>query len=86
MLSSPDEGGPADSLHKLRHAVGVRYDQDSQPVTAPGSFADGLMCIKCNSFWLGIAVAIAYRLSPDLTVAALTPLSLSGAALLIEKI
>lgn len=86
MLSSPDEGGPFEAVHRFRHQVGVRYNAENEMTAEPGSFADGLICIKCNTVWLGLLFTLLYKLSPRLALFVALPFALSGVGLLIEKV
>lgn len=49
------EAGPFDVFGKLRDAVGVVYDDHSQP-QGTNELAKALTCIWCASVWLGGAV------------------------------
>lgn len=84
MLSSPDEGGPFEVVHRLRDWAGVEYDDHGNMAVEPGSLADGLICIKCNTVWLGLLFTLLYKLSPRLALFIALPFALSGVGLLIE--
>jgi hypothetical protein len=84
MLAYVDEGGPWNILHKLRHLIGVRYDEQSNPY-GTNTFANGALCVVCNSVWFGVFVAVTYAIIPELAVLIFLPLALSDIAILLEK-
>lgn len=71
-----DENGPWDILENFRYFIGVRYDERS---TRYGTnvFANGILCVYCNSVWLGILFTVLYFTVPFAVVLAL-PFALSG--------
>lgn len=78
------EDGPWDFLARLRHGVGVRYNENS---TAFGLNVVGaaVACMWCASVWVGAAVCILYLLSRTTTLILCLPLALSAAALIVER-
>ena len=86
LLSDTSQGGPFGLLYKLRSLVGVKYDEHSLPVVSPGSLAEGLTCVFCNSLWIGIAFAVLYCLFPVAAFYVGLPFALSAAAILIDRL
>jgi len=77
------EVGPFEVFSKLRHLLGVRYDETSQPY-GTNWFAKGVVCPACASVWFGIALAASYMLWKPTWYIAL-PLALSAGAIAIER-
>jgi hypothetical protein len=81
--------GPMGILSYLRYKAGLRYDDFSNPITEPGSFAEMLSCPYCNSFWAGLAIVILYLaldlagVSPALVLA---PLAAGGFIILVQEL
>ncbi len=84
MLASPDETGPFDVLGRLRYLVGVRFDKGQPHGT--NELASGLLCIWCNSVWIGLAWTTIYWLIPAYTTLLALPFALSGGAIIIGEI
>jgi hypothetical protein len=85
MLADTDQSGPGEILDWLRAQVGVKYTEDSVPYWKPGSFASGLMCVRCSSVWFGFIAAVCYIANSHLTVLVALPFALSGAAILLQS-
>lgn len=77
------EEGPLDVFARLRHLLGVRYDQRNQPYGS-NWFAKGVVCPACASVWFGFLWAGAYLLWKPAWMVAL-PFALSTCAVAIEK-
>lgn len=87
-----NEDGPFEIFALLRTFVGVRYTtvEKSQSPILPipygtNEFAKMLLCVWCNSIWIGAAVALAYWYNPHFTTWACLPLALSALAIVIDK-
>jgi hypothetical protein len=52
-----EERGPYAVFEKLRSFVGVKYSATSEPYADRG-FAEGLLCMWCNSVWVGGGVTL----------------------------
>lgn len=78
------EDGPYDIATRIRYWAGVRYDKNSSeyPETELGKL---VMCMYCNSVWIGMGLVALYALSPKLTLLLSAPFSLSGGSLLINR-
>lgn len=79
------EAGPFDLLSKLRYRLGVRYNERSQAYGTT-SLSEGILCLWCNSVWIGIALTIAYLLIWQWVLWIALPFALSAGALLVEGI
>ena len=78
------EDGPFEVFAKLRHWLGVRYDDMSQPYGS-NWFAKGVVCPACASVWFGTMWGIAYLLwNPTWYIA--FPLALSAGAIIVESL
>ena len=78
------EDGPFEVFARLRHMLGVRYDEQS---IAYGTnwFAKGVVCPACASVWFGALWCIMYLLWNPVWYVAL-PFSLSAGAIVVERI
>lgn len=74
------------ALDKLRDWAGVEIDALGRPMNIRGSFADGLMCVYCNSLWVGGAITLLHAISPRLAFAASLPFALSAVVVLREEL
>ena len=83
MLADVDQHGPFGVLTWLRVKAGMKYDARNQPYPAT-ELAKGLLCMYCNSIWIGIAFAILYFFVPMIAFWIALPFALSGAAVLLE--
>ena len=86
MLANDWEIGPWGSIASFRKRMGLMRTKAGDPVIAPGSFIDGLMCTHCNSVWLGVIFTIIYMtfiLSGWPARALFLPLAISGGSVLI---
>ncbi len=77
------ESGPYDVFARLRAWAGVEYTPDER-VIANTELARGLVCVWCNSVWIGAGWALAWYLWPGSWWLA-APLALSAAAVLVQK-
>lgn len=84
MLANDKEDGPWFILSKFRHWVGVRYDDHSRAY-GNNHWAEGLLCVYCNSMWFGILLAMLYVILGDIAVLLVSPFALSGAVVLATK-
>jgi hypothetical protein len=86
MLADTDQSGPFSILDKIRKWVGVTYDEYSNKVVKPGSLADMLTCVYCNSIWVGFIFVLGWIFVQDLTIFVSTMLSFSSIAIFIQEI
>jgi hypothetical protein len=84
MLADDTQEGPWDILTRFRNLVGVFYDEYG---VQQGSniIARMVVCIYCNSFWVGLLATAGWLLVPDVTVVISLPFALSGAAVLLYE-
>jgi len=85
MFADTDQSGPGEILDWLRALAGVKYADDNLPYWKSGSFAAGLMCVRCSSVWFGFIAGICYIANSHLTVLVALPFALSGAAILLQE-
>ena len=77
------EDGPFEMFARLRHLLGVRYDESSLAY-GTNRFAKGVVCPACASVWFGTLWGIAYLLwNPTWYIA--LPLALSAGAIIVER-
>lgn len=79
------ETGPLDLFERLRRRVGVRTDEHGQEYGANVA-AEAMLCVWCNSVWVGAGLTLAYRLAPAVTLTLCLALALSAAAILLDRI
>lgn len=84
MLADETQHGPGCILDKLRIWAGMKYDAFSLPMTEPGSLAEGLTCINCNSTWIGLAFVILLVVSPAVAFYASLPFAFSTLAIAVN--
>ena len=77
------EEGPFEVFARLRHLLGVRYDDQSQPYGA-NWLAKGVICPACTSVWFGTLWVILYYLWGDSVWIAM-PFALSAGAIVLER-
>jgi hypothetical protein len=77
------EDGPFDIFARLRHGLGVRYDETGQRY-GTNWFAKGVICPACASVWFGAVWGIAYLLYQPTWYVAL-PFALSAGAMTLER-
>lgn len=76
-----DEDGPFDVFARLRLARGVEYDQQGQPYVPGGSeVAFQVICLWCNSLWVGLAWTLLYFFIPSVAPWLAMPFALSAVA------
>lgn len=85
MLSDTDQSGPWQILDKFRKRVGLQYNQYSEPYAKPGSLADMITCVYCNSIWIAIGFYILWNVNQTLTIIVSTPLALSAVAIFLQE-
>ena len=85
MLADTTQRGPFGVLDWLRNRAGIAYDQNSVAIAKPGSFGEGILCVFCNSVWIGLAFAALYLASPTVCFYVALPLAFSSVAILIEE-
>jgi len=80
-----EEAGPFDAFGRLREKAGVRID-DAGNLYGANELARGLMCVWCNSVWVGLALAIGHYLIPGVTFWLALPFALSAGAVIVEEV
>lgn len=78
------EEGPWNFMVKLRHMVGVRYNEQSEPY-GQNELATMLLCMWCNSFWIGLLSLALYIISEPLAFYVSLPFALSAGVILLEE-
>lgn len=79
------EDGPWDMFAHLRDFFGVYYDTFSQ-AQAKGFFGKLIVCVWCNSVWVGATLALLYWFTPYLYNFITLPLALSAGAILLDTL
>ena len=85
MLSDTDQSGPFQILDRIRSWVGVKYNANSVPYTKPGSLADLVTCIYCNSIWIPIPFIILWFINHTLTIIVSLPFAFSAIAIFMQE-
>lgn len=73
------EDGPFDLFPRLRRWAGVQVDAIGQ-VYPTNTFAKGLLCVWCNSIWVGVGMVVAFYIVPIVAFWLVLPLALSALA------
>lgn len=76
------EAGPWDVFEKIRVLLGVAWDVKSEPFGTT-MLSKMIVCVWCNSVWVGTFWTVAYLISPLVVWVAL-PFALSAAAVIVE--
>ena len=79
------EEGPWSIFERLRRRIGIRRGDEGVPY-AESELAKGLMCVWCNSVWIGAAMTIFYVLLGDVVMYLTMPLALSAVAVIVEGV
>jgi len=79
------EPGPWDVFGRVRQLGGVRYGEDGLPY-GTNELSRGLVCVWCNSIWIGLVLAVAHYLKPGVTFWLALPFALSAGAVIIQEI
>jgi len=80
-----EEAGPFDVFGYVRERAGVRFDDVGTPY-GTNELARGLMCVWCNSIWVGLVLAVGHYLIPDITFWLALPFALSGGAVIVAEV
>jgi hypothetical protein len=80
------EDGPWATVDTLRYWMGVRFDplppyEDRQGTNV---WSKAIICVWCNSVWVGLSYTILYMIWQPLWLIAL-PFALSAGAIILEK-
>lgn len=78
------EHGPFDVFGRLRDKLGVVYDLEGTPA-GTNEVSRAIICVWCNSLWIGLAWYVMYYLDPVATITVAMPFALSALAVLIES-
>lgn len=81
LLTNDDEHGPYDTLDRIRHFAGVRYDEKSEAY-AIREIAKPFLCLWCMSVWVGAILTLLYR---PKKFRLLYPFALSAGAILVNE-
>jgi hypothetical protein len=72
-----EEDGPFEVFDKLRHKLGVRYDEHSYPY-GENELAKTLTCIWCVSPWVGLCWMLFWLAWPQVAFYVALPLALTA--------
>ncbi len=84
LLSNDFEKGPKDILRSLRHKLGVRWDEKSEPYGTT-EIAKGLLCFWCCSVWVGGGLAIVFSHTEPWLIPVVA-LAFSGGAIVLWEL
>ena len=81
-----EEQGPYGLFEKLRHIAGVKYSATSEPF-GERELAKGLLCMWCNSVWVGGGVTILSGLVGLIpwSYLLILPFALSAGSIVVQK-
>lgn len=77
-----NEDGPFDLFARIRNAVGVKYNKESETY-GTNWFSKGIICVWCNSIWVAGLVAIYF--SDDFAIWLIHTLALSTTAIIVDS-
>lgn len=77
------EEGPYGLLPWLRHKLGVRHDEYHEAY-GTNVVSQGVICIWCNSFWIGVFQTLYALFLPEVALWLFLPLALSTGAIILE--
>lgn len=80
-----NEDGPYNIFERARMRLGARYLEDGVTRHGTNELSKGVICVWCNSVWIGAIAALAYYLAPTLTTWLALPLALSAIAIVTES-
>lgn len=78
------EEGPWSFFARLRFLLGVRFDENSVQF-GTNILSQGVICIWCNSIWIGFAFTVFYLIIGVKFLWVLMPLVISTIAILVDK-
>ena len=79
------EDGPLAIFARFRRHVGVHYDEYSNP-SGTTELARGILCVWCNSMWIGLFWTGLYFVFRDAVLWLALPFALSAGAVIVERI
>lgn len=77
------EDGPFEVLDKFRKWSGVKVSEYGE-MYGTNQFSIGLICMECNSIWIGIATTIFFMYS-SMAIIILFPFAIGGAITLVNN-
>jgi hypothetical protein len=80
-----NEDGPFSVFGRLRHRLGVRYDEYSQPY-GENEVAKALTCTWCTSVWVSFVLAALYAAAPTAVLVCSLPFALSAGAIVVDGV
>jgi hypothetical protein len=80
-----EEGGPWNLLGRLRHRLGVRYDEASRAYGL-NVLSEALTCAWCLSLWTGAGWTIFWLATGRLALWVALPFCLSAAAVVVQRL
>lgn len=86
MLADTEQSGPLALLDWIRLHAGVKFDEHSMPYAENGSFGQMLICVYCNSIWIGILFTIGLIINIQVTTIVSLPFALSAIAIFVQEI
>lgn len=85
LLVDDNEEGPYEILPKIRHFLGVEYDEKSRRY-GRNQIGKALICPWCTSVWIGFILGGAYLINAPVTLGVSLLFALSGMALFIRGV
>jgi hypothetical protein len=84
LLYDVEQAGPLGLMDKVRFFLGVRFDNEGQPITEPGSLAEGVLCVYCNSLWIGLSFTLLFVINKMVAFVVALPFAWSTAGIIID--
>lgn len=79
------EDGPWMIFAIFRRIIGVKYDALSRPFGG-NIVAEGVICIWCNSVWIGLLLTVIYVIIGKALLWLILPFALSAIAIIVDEL
>ena len=79
-----NEYGPWDLFERIRHLLGVRYDELSNPV-GTNMVSRAITCVWCSSVWVAFFMTLLWHFNESLAFWISLPFALSAVAIIVQK-
>lgn len=85
MLADVGQVGLFNSLTYIRKFIGVRIDEQTGIPYGTNNIASGILCVYCNSFWIGLGATILFHSDIAWGIYLALPFAFSAVAIQLES-